>query len=926
MSSNDYYNYFECYDKLNLEKIKSSFEVNKLVGFTKYTEEESENILDFVTCIIRDDIRELKKVRKVAFVALVELAKRWKSVESEENDDSGFWDYVANSLEAVENKQNVRNSFVQAINSLESHNEIVTVKTGHRYYATILMHSFAPFNSMRCFFELCFNVFKKDLDYSYTNSDKWICEFIAVRIGDILNQGYSEEYGVSIGSEVYFFNIGLKSFASHEQLFDDFVGFIDKVLKAINEMYYYQTFCQDDWVDERLQYWWKHRNISDEEVKHRHDPIVSRQDFVVDYVKKDDNQVYLRIPSIGVEENDCIQVRISSDEKVLRCDYLRKKIGMFFFSTITSDYCLNDLCNNWSGKINVRVELLVNDSVIFDSDKDRKTSLRRDFILFKNEGEVKGVLQEPNNYFVFSGDVDSLKTYPNEIEKVAKNLYNVYPKSGESLTGEFRQVSFVERQQMSQNRGQLRLVGYMGDAKWMYNEQLHSVFKDNVKLLVPSFFNLRSLELKINEKLYMLSTLNFENEDDDRVFGLCRLGLISDCRPVKLSVFSYDYNKEVLSDFLVAFPKLSINFNHPFFYGSQQRNVHVSYDAKIIDEQCFDNNVDEIEIPMFNGLLCLRVPLLQWRINKGEWQNRGVEGIRWYEDYIKREDELEIRCSQQNGFKLIVICDGEEQNVHKVKENCYLAGRSVYHYQEVKELCLSIMVGENSYPIMSLSMIEGFLESPFSCRENKVYWDVSNTFVGKKTDCFNAVFSNGKTKIEKKMQNVNCEIEIPDGGYVISVFKMFLFGLKNLGTFNLVVGDEEKYRFNGKKLRLIQFRDYERKSNMHNFGREYYLDDLEGYYDEEEKQYYYLGRLCQRVGDELRIVEKLEDERGIKQLVNPVRIDLRNNITMWIKAGWKENGDFIEDLFYDLDKKRLCINESNLPRYIQMLYIRFKEE
>lgn len=934
MSSNDCYLY-SCLDRLetlNIEKIKSSFETNKLIGFTEYTEQEFEDMLDYLTCLISEDVRELKSNRKISFVVLVELAKRWKSIENEADGDVGFWEYVANRLHAEENCQSVqsiRNSFVQAINSLELHGEIVTVKTGHRFYATVLMHSFAPFNSMQSFFELCFNIFKKDLDYSYTKDDKWICESIAVKICNILSQGYSEENGVSIGSEIYFFGIGLKSFALHELLFEDFVDFVDKVLTAIHEMYFNQTFCQTDWVDSLLQNWWNCRRIQDEEGRVRRcNPIVSKQDVIADYVKKDDNQVYLRIPAIRVEENDQIQVRISSNGKILLFEDLWKKRGLLFFSTKTKEYCLNDLCENWGGKIDLRVEILENDSVIFDSNKNKKTSLERDFILFINEKEVKGILQEPNNYFLFSADVDSLKTCPDDTSKVAKNMYCVYPKSGESITGEIRQVSFVERQQMSQNRGQIRLVGYMDEAKWTIDGQNYSVFKDNVKLLIPDYYNLKSLELKINDKPYLLSTLEYEDEGDDKMFGLCRLGLVGDCSPLKISLYSYDYDKEILSDCIVTFPKLSIKFNLPYYYGSQQRKVFVSYDSKTIDDFEFDNTVEEIESPLFEGDLCVRVPLLQWRINKGEWNSRGIDGIQWYEDYIQREDELEIRCPNQNGIRLCLICDGVEREIQKVQDNRYFIGRTVCRLQKVKEARLSIIVGEGVFPIMSFSVIEGFVKSPFSYREGKVYWDVENTFVGRKTNSFFISYLNGKTKIGKKLQNVNCEIELPEGAYEIYVSKesdnLFIQNSKELGTFDLIVGDEEKYRFRGKKLKFLWFWDYDKV--RHKFEREYYIDDLDGYYDEVEKQYYYLGTLCQRVGGELKTIEKLENGNGVKEITNPVRIDLRSNRTMWIQAGWKEDGDFIEDLFYDLTKKRLCINESNLPRYVQMLYIRFKEE
>ncbi len=43
----------------------------------------------------------------------------------------------------------------------------------------------------------------------------------------------------------------------------------------------------------------------------------------------------------------------------------------------------------------------------------------------------------------------------------------------------------------------------------------------------------------------------------------------------------------------------------------------------------------------------------------------------------------------------------------------------------------------------------------------------------------------------------------------------------------------------------------------------------------------------------------MENEKGTYDKINPVRIELRDNSTFWLVAGWEGGNDFIGNLFCD---------------------------
>jgi len=153
--------------------VEQVFNENKLIGNHDFTDDEYSWMVDYVSDLsyrlIFGYIDNIDKIDyKLIFATLVEIAKRWKDTDivedSEEN--SGFWCFIFKILISEnEYNQKLYSAFTSLISQMGSQNILSIVKTGKKYYATIMMHSFSPKNSIHSFFDLCYNVFKKDFDF-----------------------------------------------------------------------------------------------------------------------------------------------------------------------------------------------------------------------------------------------------------------------------------------------------------------------------------------------------------------------------------------------------------------------------------------------------------------------------------------------------------------------------------------------------------------------------------------------------------------------------------------------------------------------------------------------------------------------------------------------------------------------------------------
>jgi len=927
-----------------LQKINKIFNEYKLIGNFDFTEDEYSELLENVSLLCFSllsygNVFETKH-HKLIFITLVEIAKRWKDSDSEDDaeDNSRFWDYISKHLVNDGNiNQKLYYAFTDVISQLKIHNSIPIVSTGKKYYSTLMMHSFAPKNSIFSFYDLCYNVFKKDLDFGFTIDDEWLCEIVAIQLKKVLGGGYSEDKKVSIGSSAYSIKIGLRSFSLREDLSADFVKFIKEVFYQINKLFNREPIDENTRLKRYVVEWWKNKieseKVSGDTTRKRRVTTVSKEDIVAKYIREE-KSVFLYIPSIRLDDdNSIVSLKVFINEEEIRSELIKTKRGEFVVATKKIEYELNDLLNYYN-TINLKVEIKENNIVIFNSERNKATSLSREFILFEGEKEILSHINKPTNYFVYSRDIDALKSIPDELTTYGANLYNIYPKAGESLEGEIKQVFFVDKTKTESLGKTACLIGGVQNVEWFFNDISCIVYSGFVKLLVPENANLKSIELRIDNKAYKLHELNFERiESGSYQFGLKAMGLIRDNQPTEIILYSYEKEAIILSETIIVLPNLEIQFNYPFYYGDIERKLTV-FDGDEAIELTWSNQDNEVRCPFDDGMLLIKIAYLRWRLNNNEWHNEPIRRKIWYKEFLDNGDILEIDNPNENeDVKVLGTANGEPFEIFKNQSGNYEIGRAIYIHENIADISVNIVFGKDVFETFNVSTKEHFIANPLTYSDGKVFWNVEDTFIGDKNSEFFLIIKSADNNFRSKIKYINselCNLQEDICKILVKIKDKNIFSKEEsyqlIYEGELLIGTPDKLRFKHKKINLLSANCFESKrSEWIPFIPKYFIDKIT--FVQEDENIYYSGRLCviDKNGD-TKVLNTMINENGTYDKTNPVRIELRDNSTFWLVAGWEGGIDFHGTLFFDKWRKGICNIQKQDNKYDEISLYKFKEE
>lgn len=918
-----------------IEQLFNDYE-NRLIGNFDFSEDEYSLMVDSIVPLC-DNLD--KDSYKLIFVTLVEIAKRWKDTDAvdESDENLAFWNFIFKTLTGTEEfNQKLYNTFTNVISEISKQNNIPTVETGKKYYATLMMHAFTPKNSIHSFFDLCYNVYKKDLDFSYTNDDKWLCDIVATELSNILSHGYREDKNVSIGSSAYSIKIGLRSFALNNDLKPSFVNFISDTFYQINQLFNREKIEENTRLKRYIVEWWKNKTEI-EKTKDgtpstkRRMSTVSKQNIVAKYIRENEN-VFLCIPPIRLDdENINIWLTIFTDNEIIYSEEMWTKRGELVVATKQFEKNLNDLVN---GKdiLNLKVELKENGKIIFDSEKNKTTSLYREFILFEDDKEIFSQINKPTNYFVYSTDIDGLRNTPKELNTYSKNLYCIYPIAGESLISETRQVFFVNKEKAARLGNTICLIGNLVNVEWLFDEFTCIVYGNSIKLMIPETMNLKALELRIDRKTYKLDTLKYEQKENNSYqFGLKALGLITKNEPTEISVFSYEKDTVLFSETIISLPNLEVNFNHSVYYGERERKLTIKDETEVY-ECTWDNHEYEVKCPYKEGFLLVKIPYFKWRISNTEWNNEPINRKLWYQDILQNGDLLEINNPiESKDVKVFCSIDEETIEVTKNRNGKFEIGRVIYANENKNDIFVYFINEEEKLVLFNVATKEHFVDNPLIYSNGKVFWNIENTFVGKTNNEFFLIMKGDgnniiRTKIgEKHKEFTNISEDIYQITIKIKDNNIFLEQDNYITIYEncFIVGKKEQFKFYKKRIVLDKIKCVNK--GWLTLIPKYFIDNLK--YIEEDDNIYYIGKLCviDKTGT-TKVLNNMINEKGTYDKTNPVRIELRNKNTLWLVAGWEGGNDFIGNLFCDKRRKGICNIQKQDNRFDEInLYI-FKEE
>lgn len=899
------------------------------VGNYVFSDEELARIYDFTGCLLRNYDGSWgnsiwQGYDELVFVAMVNAVKTWKS------DEDTFWDCIYKKLIGSYGSQKIYTYLTGVIDRLGKRGKIMYLSgCTKRYYATILAHAFAPLNSTESFLELCWNLYSEDMNFTYTKNDDTFA-LVAEELKRTFSYEKSLEDDLKLGSGVYSLRAGIKRMAIDSP--EEMVKYIEGTISLLDRVFGGEILDNNRYYNILVRDWWTEKEKSFGVAKPKRK---SYERAITDYstirpkYSYNGKQAILTIPSIRLKNNfyDMPLLNVYRNGELVDQQEMRTfGSGLTMATKELSLYADNLVFED--GIIDCTLEIVHCGDVIYNS----KTSLFREYILFRDHREI---LQEeclPGNYILFAPKLEDFSAYPESIKKIPSepNLYVLQAQEGELLQNPKRTVFFVvEKQKRS-----IRIsADRKNNAKFIHDGEEFIVIDGELRVVVKSDVDISKYGVRYESTDFRLSAFTCKESEGYKTFFITEL--LNVCEPQKINIFSYADNKIEASYNVVKFNSISITYDKKLYFDEENLGTVRFHTEKYDKSVSFDINQGDIVISFDDGDIVLSPPVLRWKIGDSDFSMQYGEDL-WYKNY-SNSAELVIDLPTEMGYQVFlnnntVLSESAAFNSFKLGETLWSMvqdGRN--------EIIIFVKVEDGGViPILTVCLKEKLKFSPFVISGEEMLWDVSKSFVGDSTPKFKISFCENDTvknsfdiseTIDENYKSRYfslAELEIGIYDVTVDLMKRVGFIEKPLRLFEqqVVFGDINKIRFKGKSLRFERVMLTGKAS--YEEIKPFYVDHL-WYIGEVDGCHYYTGSayIINRDGRKTYL-NTMANSEGTYDDINPIRLELKSENSCFIVAG--VNPDDMDDFLgeFTLDTKNRISNFNRNTRGID--YFLFSTE
>ena len=868
----------------------------QFVGEVIFTEDELAKIYARANSVLRSyDFGHSSYVSSIEenllFVAMVNATKVWHA------DEDRFWTCISRTLLGTEEcSQKVYHYLTELIARLGKRN-IVLYLDGctKRYYATILAHAFAPISSIESFFELCWQIYCEDLDQNFNEHDD-IYEIIATELAKRFSSLGGVDDDFKLGAQVYSLRAGIKRLAVDTPI--KMAEFIKNTILLISKVFNSEALDSTNYLVKLIRQWWVVKEASLGTIQKRGISERAIADYTAIKPKyiMEEGIVYLTIPAIRLKEDFDFNplLEVYKGEMLVFCNELLTRGSGLTMATKPYLLRIEDVINE--GDIDIRVVISHCGNDIYNS----KKTLERSFLLFKDNREVFAQECQPGNYNLFTFDLDALLQHPENIRKQNKNKYVFNAIEGEAIQSKRRTILFVSEKQ---NREVWIYADKKNDVVYRHDGEDYLVIDGELKITAKTTSNLADYGVRYENSTWKLIDFSREEKGEINYYNISEL--LSVCEPQKITVFKYSNNKIVCNINIVKFNNIQIIFDKEFYYDKinvgEVRFLTENFDEKV----SFGINAEEISIPIQDGEIVLKAPIIRWRIDGGEWHKDCLEKGVWYKN-ITNSSELELDVPNklvcQVGLSTNLYLEKNESSYHK-----YKLGQTIHSSREnYSEIMVFVKIEQKEIlPILRIYTEEKFVDNPIVVvAQRQLLWLADGNYIGNDEDTFRVTIrKRGEDVAVYKLGQKNCQLdisEIADGFYFVRVElvgKGFL--QKNLWEQNICIGDENELRFKDKIL-IVNNVMLDNQAKLTPI-KPIYIENI-SFLQERDGYLFYYGNIYFMLPNGKKVyLHSMKNDSGAFEKTNPVRIELRTNRTCWIVAGLNVNDmdDFLGELFLD---------------------------
>ena len=899
------------------------------VGNYVFSDEELARVYDFTGCLLRNydggwGNTISQGYDQLVFVAMVNAVKTWKS------DEDTFWDCIYKKLIGSYGSQKIYTYLTGVIDRLGRHCKIMYLSgCTKRYYATILAHAFAPLNSTESFLELCWNLYSEDMNFTYTKNDDTFA-LVAEELKRTFSNEKSLEDDLKLGSGVYFLRAGIKRMAIDAP--EEMVRYIENTIALLDRVFGGEILDNDRYYNTLVRDWWTEKEKSFGVAKPKrkaYERAITDYSTIRPKFSYNGKQAILTIPSIRLKNNFYEMPLLNIYRKGELVDQQEMRTFGSGLTMATKEmYLYADNLVFADGVIDCTLEIVHCGDVIYNS----KTSLFREYILFRDHREI---LQEeclPGNYILFAPKLEDFSAYPESIKKVPSepNLYIIHSEEGELLQNPKRTVFFVVEKQ----KRNIRIsADRKNNAKFIHDGEEYIVIDGELRVVVKSEIDISKYGVRYESTDFRLGAFTCAESEGYKTFFITEL--LNVCEPQKINIFSYADNKIEASYNVVKFNSISITYDKKLYFDEENLGTVRFHTEKYDKSVSFDINQGDIVIPFDDGDIVLSPPVLRWKFGDGDFSMQYGEDL-WYKNYSNSAD-LVIDLPTEMGYQVFlnnntVLSESASFNSFKLGETLWSMlqdGRNeIIVFVKIEDIAV--------IPILTVCLKEKLKFSPFVISEKEMLWDVSKSFVGDSTPKFRISFYENDTVKHSfdisEIINENyksryfslSELEIGIYDVTVDLMKRVGFIKKPLRLFEqqVVFGDINKIRFKGKSLRFEKVMLTGKAS--YEEIKPFYVDHL-WYIGEFDGCHYYTGSayIINRDGWKTYL-NTMANSEGTTDDINPIRIELRSENSCFIVAG--VNPDDMDDFLgeFTLDTKNRISNFNRNTRGID--YFLFSTE
>ena len=879
-----------------INKINKLYEKDFLGDSLLFSEDEKSQIYDEVGRILNNVLNNrgenIPSYRyKVVVVALVELTKEW-NLDSESWFSFLFKKLVGSSV-SDEKKGKFYSQITKCISSIGSKKPNFLFQCFKKtFYTSICCQAFAPKYSINSFLDMCWQIYCDDLleEYKY---DKDLLDLITNslrnwfnKINNNVDNDVDNDDDIKLGGHVYQFRAGIKGLIIDYPLL--FKKLLNISLTSINQLLYETYFDIGDSYFKSLIYdWWRNKKSSfglDEKIKKVNRKVYVASNYSnikIKYQLENGIAKLVLYPFRLPNDNDSLlKIIIKANGNIQKEIPIPTSCGSGIIKTSKLvEIKLDDL--NFNNAIDLEADISLGSEIIFQS----KNMLKRDFLLFLGDKEIKEQNLLPNNYFLYSISFNDLKCEVLSKSKVegSRRLFSIQTKDGSYLISSNRYISF--QSENSSNEITDHCQREVKNAYFLEDGIKYTIVDGDYYIFLSKRYNSNNYGIKINNAYFKLNDFNSIEVD-----GFLRFTVnlkIMNLKKASIVVFRYSDNQVILNSSIIGFHNVKIIYDKNIYYGNQSDGVVEFTSDELNLKNGFSIFQGKISFSHDNGQIILFPPLLQWRLDKGDWNIK--EKFPFYYKELTNSTLLKVDIPDNLDYKL-EIKNKDESVLEKIdKDGEFKIGQTLYNLasKSYSDLIISVKCNDTSFVLYQVIMKSQFLNAPIDLRKKgcELYWNPSS-YVGQKSFGLIKLHIFNEQGVFIKEEHVSLEsskiiqIRIPEGFYNIKVFAItnkFIRKEEVLFEKKYYFGEEKNIPFRNKVMKINKVVIFDKQSKNTSFSylsMQYYIFNIK-----------YLGNDSEF---DLYSGELFFFRNGIWKIYkdsNPIRIELKTMSSCFIGYG-----------------------------------------